>query len=92
MAKSERKVSISGAGAFVIPKRKTGERVAGAVTPIRFHQAKKVEEEDSTQKVEIPVKIDPSGSSKASNTTKERFIRLDTFADAGESVIELRRE
>ena len=93
MTKTEKKVSTSGGSTFTIPKRRTGEKVAGAVTPIYFHQTKvQVEGDESTQKVEIPVKIDPSGSSKACNTTKEKFNRLNTFADAVQNVIDLRRD
>ena len=67
--------------------------MTGTDTPIRFHQAKEtLEDQEDVQKVEIPVKIDPSGSSKTSNTTKEKFNRLNTFADAGSNVIELRRD
>ena len=42
--------------------------------------------------VDIPVKIDPSGTTDRSNTTKVTFTKLDSFADAEEVVIELRRE
>ena len=78
MTKSEKKVSIKNADGFTIPKRRTGEKIAGAVTPIYFHQGK-IEDEDDSQKVEIPVKIDLTGSSKASNTTKllkRRVLRI----------------
>ena len=50
------------------------------------------EEGEVYDEVDIPVKIDPNGTNDRSNTTKVTFIKLDSFADAGEAVIELRRE
>ena len=52
----------------------------------------KEEGELSLDEVEIPVKIDPNGGYERSNTTKETFKRLSTFADAREDVVELRRD
>ena len=97
MAKSGDKKGSSGSITITIPKKRQGERVSGVVTPIRFAtKARKVKEarEDGgyLEEVEIPVKIDPNGGYERSNTTKESFRRLLTFADAGEEVVELRRD
>ena len=79
-------------------RRLTGEKVPDTITPIRFYKkdAKKArqekEEGEVYDEVDIPVKIDPNGTNDRSNTTKVTFSKLDSFADAGEAVIELRRE
>ena len=78
------------------PKRLTGEKVTGTQTPIRFFVKKETEEEFSDGKgkdvVSIPVKINPSGGQGKGNMTESKFKLLDTFADAGERAINLRRE
>ena len=101
MARSENQNNTSrNSVTATIPKRRAGERITGTVSPIRFFKAagKKVnfsdkeEGELNLEEVEIPVKIDPNGGYERSNTTKETFKRLATFADAGEEVVELRRD
>ena len=78
-------------------RRDAGEKVPDTITPIKFYvkEAKKAREEEDGEmfdEVDIPVKIDPSGSTDRSNTTKVTFTKLQSFADAGAKVIELRRD
>ena len=79
-------------------RRRAGEKVANVTTPVRFYKndAKKarLEKEDGEifDEVDIPVRIDPSGGNERSNTTKVTFTKIASFAEAGEAVIELRRD
>ena len=76
--------------------------MSGCNSPIRFYRSaselKKSQEEkeeagsSNLYEVDIPVKIDPTGGNERANTTKEKFHRLLTFADAGEELVELRRD
>ena len=101
MAKAEESTSTSrNSMSAAIPKRRAGERITGTYSPIRFFKAPgkkpvyhETEEGELTlEEVKIPVKIDPNGGYERANTTKEMFKRLLTFADAGEEVVELKRD
>ena len=90
MARKEKK------SASQTPKRLTGEKVANTVTPLRFFVPAPEDTVEldvkSTKVVSIPVKINPGGGQGKANMMEAKFQVLDTFADAGERVIELRRE
>ena len=98
MARNSNNDKSSSSASKLTLRRLTGEKVPDTITPIRFYkkEAKKArqekEEGEMYDEVDIPVKIDPSGTNDRSNTTKVTFVKLDSFADAGEAVIELRRE
>ena len=93
MAKTSNDKKTASSSSSSAVNRRAGEKVGDVQTPIRFYtkdrRASKDDEEDT---VEIPVKIDPTGNNDRSNTTKVAFPRLSSFADAGEKVIELRRD